>query len=114
MHKPLRVSRAGRVPSDRRAARLIARRANWLSLVPASRSHSPLDQFRTVLQRHTPEAILTRDSVAERALRSALDGLVAQARATEPDRVEPLLIDLRRAWRDLAQVRALRSLETRD
>jgi hypothetical protein len=52
--------------------------------------------------------------VAARALRSAVEALVAEARASESERVEPLLIDLRAAWRDFPGVRALASLETRD
>lgn len=114
MHKPQRVSRPGRMLPDRRAARLIARRANWLSLVPTTRSSVPLSQLETVLERHAPDAILMRDSVAARALRSAVEALVADARAAEPERVEPLLIELRCAWRDFPRVRGLASLETRD
>ena len=93
---------------DRRAARL-------LGLVVADREVpiptdvSGLDALRQVLATYNTDRLFGQGELREsdRALRRVVQRLAAEARAEDPARGERLVIGLRRAWRDLPEVRAL-------
>ena len=93
---------------DRRAARLLGLVVPDRE-VPIPTDVSGLDALRQVLASYATDRLAGQGEAREsdRALRGAARRLATEARAEDATRGERLVITLRRAWRDLPEVRAL-------
>lgn len=102
--RPLRRA----APADRRAARLL-RLVAPSDTEPTRPELSGVDALARVLAAYGPERLSGRGETREsdRALRAAARRLAAEARTRDAVAAERLLIELRRAWRELPQMRGL-------
>jgi hypothetical protein len=76
---------------------------------PDATDGTGLDALARVLAAYEPERLTGRGTArkADRALRAAARRLAAEARVQDATRAERLLLELRRAWRELPAVRQL-------